>query len=175
MVGECIKKNATIYLTVPTIVYNDRLDFNALVCDILKTIAYFDNKKRCIFNEYYFICAMNDILYFLIDNFVAANSPSDLKAGVRIVAFKDGLYPISEELEGPYTSISHITKLSPMYKKLMIENGSRAQKIIEKKNISILSIKNGKLNSIYPIYQSDVSFNNFNDKKLGNRTEDSAM
>lgn len=88
---------------------------------------------------------MNDILYFLIDNFVAANSPSDLKAGVRIVAFKDGPYPISEQLEGPYVSISQITKLSPMYKKLIIENGSRAQKIIEKKNIPILSLKNAIL------------------------------
>lgn len=88
---------------------------------------------------------MNDVLYFLIDNLVAANSPSDLKAGVRIVAFTGNVYPISEKIEGPYTSISQITKLSPMFKKLMVENGSRAQKIIEKKNIPILSMRNAIL------------------------------
>jgi hypothetical protein len=84
---------------------------------------------------------MNDVLYYLMDNCACIDSPFDLKTGVRIIAFKGGPYPISEKLEGPYTSISQITKLSPIYKKLMIENGSRAQKIIEEKNILIVSLK----------------------------------
>lgn len=88
---------------------------------------------------------MNDILYYLVDNFGPVDSPSDLKAGVRIIAVKGGVDPISEKMEGPYTSISQITKQSSMYKKLMIENGSRAQKIIEDKNILKCSLKDAIL------------------------------